>query len=406
MSIVDGGSPQRQALVARVKNILTKPAAEWLVIDAEPATVNGLYTGYACILAAIPAVAALIGSQVFGVGAFGVSYHPPLIAAIATTVVSYVLSLVMVYVLALIIDALAPSFDGSKDKLQALKVAVYASTAGWVAGVFSLVPALAVLGVLGGLYSLFLLYLGLPVLMKAPQAKALGYTAVAVIVAIVLSIAVGAVAAAVGGLGFLSGGSPFNTASHGTVGGTVKLPGGASVDLDKLQAASKQMEVSAKQMQAQASGQVVQGAVQPVGGDTLQALLPASIAGYARGDTSSSSGGAAGVSVSEAEGRYAKGDQRITLQVTDMGGAAGLASLASAFAVQSNKTTATGYEKMGKVDGRMTTEEWDSSSKNGKYGVMVGDRFMVEADGQGASMNELKSAVTAINFAALEGLAH
>ena len=405
MSIVENGSTQRQALIARVKAILTKPKAEWPAIDAEPATVKSLYTGYACILAAIPAVATLLGGQVFGHGAFGVTYRPPMIGSIVTAVVSYGLSLGMVYVLALIIDGLAPSFDGSKDRLKALKVAVYASTAGWVAGVFMLLPALAVLGILGGLYSLYLLYLGLPVLMKAPQAKALGYTAVTVIVAIVLSIAVSAVAAAVGGLAFLGGGSALKVGSAGTVSGTVNLPGVGSVDLGKLEAASKQMQASAEQVQAQAAGQIAEGAVRPVGADVLQALLPASVAGYTRGDTSSSSGGAAGLSVSEAEGRYSKGAQSFTLQVTDMGGAAGLAAMAGAFNVQSNRTTSTGYEKVSTVGGRMTTEEWDSASKDGEYAVMVGGRFMVSAEGQGASMGELKSAVSAVNFATLEGLA-
>lgn len=405
MSIVENGSTQRQALIARVKTILTTPKTEWPVIDVEPATAKGLYTGYACILAAIPAVATLIGGQVFGHGAFGVTYRPPMIGSIVTAVVSYGLSLVMVYVLALIIDGLAPSFDGVKDRLKALKVAVYASTAGWVAGVFMLLPALAVLGILGGLYSLYLLYLGLPVLMKAPQAKALGYTAVTVIVGIVLSIAVSAVAAAVGGLAFLGGGSALKVGSAGTVSGTVKLPGVGSVDLGKLEAASKQMQASAEQVQAQAAGQIAEGAVQPVGAEVLQALLPASVAGYTRGDISSSSGGAAGLSVSEAEGRYAKGAQSFTLQVTDMGGAAGLAAMAGAFNVQSNRTTSTGYEKVSTVGGRMTTEEWDSASKDGKYAVMVGGRFMVSAEGQGASMNELKSAVSAVDFAMLERIA-
>jgi hypothetical protein len=406
MSIVENGSPERQALVARIKNILTKPAAEWLLIDAEPATAKSLIAGYACILAAIPALATLIGGQVFGHGAFGVTYRPPLIGSIISALVSYGLSLLMVYVLALIIDALAPSFDGAKNKLQALKVAVYASTAGWVAGVFLVLPALAVLGIIGGLYSLYLLFLGLPILMKAPQAKALGYTAVTIIVAIVLSIAVSAVAAAVGGLAFLGGGSALRTAaSGGTVSGTVSVPGVGSVDLGKLQAASKQMQASAEQAQAQAAGQIAQGAVQPVGAEVLQALLPASVSGYTRGETSSSSAGAAGLSVSEAGGQYAKGAQQITLQVTDMGGAAGLAAMAGAFNVQSNRTTSTGYEKVGNVGGRMTTEEWDSASKDGKYAVMVASRFMVSAEGQGASMNELKSAVAAVNFATLEGLA-
>ncbi len=105
----------------------------------------------------------------------------------------YVLTLVGVYVLALIIDALAPTFNGQKNQIQALKVAAYSSTASWVAGVFALVPGLRILTILG-LYSLYLLYTGLPVLMKAPQDKAMGYTAVVIVAAIVLFMLVGIVA--------------------------------------------------------------------------------------------------------------------------------------------------------------------------------------------------------------------
>ena len=72
--------------------------------------------------------------------------------------------------LALIIDALAPTFNGTKNQIQALKVAAYCSTASWMAGIFALIPGLRFFGILG-LYSLYLLYLGLPVLMKSPQGK-------------------------------------------------------------------------------------------------------------------------------------------------------------------------------------------------------------------------------------------
>jgi hypothetical protein len=105
----------------------------------------------------------------------------------------FVLSLVAVYVIGLIIDALAPTFGGTRNPIQALKVAAYSSTASWLAGVFALLPGLRVLQILG-LYSLYLLYLGLPVLMKAPQDKAVGYTAVVVIAAIVVTMLVGMVA--------------------------------------------------------------------------------------------------------------------------------------------------------------------------------------------------------------------
>jgi len=181
------------ALVDRVKNILLTPREEWRVIDAEPTTPAELYKEYIIPLAAVGPVASAIGSLVFGYHAFGMSYRPPIGTVLSSTIVTYLLTLGGVYVLALIIDALAPHFGGTANQIQALKVAAYSSTASWVAGIFGLIPALSWLGILG-LYSLYLLYLGLPVLMKAPEDKAAGYTGVVVIAAIVLFLVVGLVA--------------------------------------------------------------------------------------------------------------------------------------------------------------------------------------------------------------------
>jgi hypothetical protein len=56
------------------------------------------------------------------------------------------------------------------------------------------------------------------------------------------------------------------------------------------------------------------------------------------------------------------------------------------------------------VDGRMTTEKWNKDSSTGTYSVIVGNRFMVSADG-GGTIDSLKSAVSQVNFGALEQLA-
>jgi hypothetical protein len=121
----------------------------------------------------------------------------PMVGGLLGAIVTWGLSLLSVFVLGLIIDALAPTFNGTRDKVQAMKVAVYSMTAAWVASIFNLFPALAWLGGLLGLYGFYLLYLGLPTVMKAPQDKALGYTAVVVVSAIVLWMVVGAIAAGV-----------------------------------------------------------------------------------------------------------------------------------------------------------------------------------------------------------------
>jgi len=183
-------------IIQRAKDILLKPKETWPVIAAEPATTQSIYIPYVLVLAAIGPLAGFIGGQVFGITILGVTYHPPLITALVSAIVSYCLSLATVFVLALVIDGLAPNFGGQKDQVQALKVAAYSATAGWVGGIFGILPALSIIGLLFALYGLYLLYLGLPVLMKAPQDKALGYTVVVVIVYIVLFLIVGAVVGA------------------------------------------------------------------------------------------------------------------------------------------------------------------------------------------------------------------
>lgn len=176
-------------VVDRAKNLIITPKTEWAVIDNEPHTVQGLYTGYVMILAAIGPLASFIGYSIVGFGA----YRIPIGAGVAYLVISYLLALGMVYVLALIIDALAPSFGGQKNFMQAFKVAAFAPTASWLAGIFGILPALSILAILG-LYSLYLLYLGLPRLMKTPDDKAVPYLVVVIIAAIVLGVVIAGVA--------------------------------------------------------------------------------------------------------------------------------------------------------------------------------------------------------------------
>ncbi|HRD47759.1 MAG TPA: Yip1 family protein [Caulobacter sp.] len=193
MSVVEGGTPS--GLVQRVQDILLRPKPTWDTIAGEAATVKGLYTGYICILAAIGPICQFVGKLLFG----GFGFAP---FTLVGAVVGYVLSLVGVYVTALIIDALAPSFGGEKNPIQAFKVAAYSSTAAWLAGVFDLVPMLAWLGIVG-LYSLYLLYLGLPKLMKAPEDKAVGYTIVIVIATVVIYGVIAMIMMSVMGLGMV-----------------------------------------------------------------------------------------------------------------------------------------------------------------------------------------------------------
>ncbi|WP_106638695.1 Yip1 family protein [Allosphingosinicella vermicomposti] len=178
---------QPASLTDRVKRIITQPKVEWELIAAEPATVKGIYTGYVMILAAIPVLAGLIGGQIFGYSTLGVTYRPTLADALQSAIISYAGALVGIFLIALVIDWLAPRFGGESNRIQALKVSAYSATATWLAGVFALIPSLGFLNILG-LYSLYLIYTGLPRLMKAPEDKAMSYVIVTILAVFVLAL--------------------------------------------------------------------------------------------------------------------------------------------------------------------------------------------------------------------------
>lgn len=175
-------------VVERAKSLLLTPGKEWDDIADEAITVPELYRNWIAIVAAIPVVATFIGISVVGVA----SYRVPLAMGLVHAVVSYALALGSVYALALVIDALAPSFGAHRNFGQAFKVAAFSPAAAWIAGVFGALPALSPLALLG-LYSLYLLYLGLPRVMNSAPERSLAYTATVMLAALVMYVAVIAV---------------------------------------------------------------------------------------------------------------------------------------------------------------------------------------------------------------------
>lgn len=185
-------------LFERAKNILITPKTEWEVIKIEQTSVSDLFTRYVLILALIPAVAGFIGQSLVGIslGPFG-SYKMPIGRGLLYLVLYYAMTVGAVYLLAFIVDALAPSFGAKKDMLASLKVVVYSYTAAWVAGIFQIIPVLGFLGIIGSLYGLFLLYLGLKIVKETPQDKLVGYFIVVIIVSIVVYFVIGMIVGAI-----------------------------------------------------------------------------------------------------------------------------------------------------------------------------------------------------------------
>lgn len=403
------------SLIERVQGILLKPKETWATIDGEAADAVGLYTGYLLILAAIPAVCGFIGMSLVGVGGLGYSFRVPVGAGLANMVVSYVLSLVGVFVLALVIDALAPTFGGTKNRLQALKVAVYASTAAMLGGVFSILPLLAVLGLVAALYSLYLLYLGLPVLMRSPAEKALPYTAVVVVVAIVLGIVIGA-------LGSLF--TPRGPALWGGAGGAPAIAidtpkGRVTLDTAQLEEAGKKMEEAARRMEqaqqsgdtgkmAEAAGQAVAAAVggagqqQALGIQVLKAALPEKLAGLERTSFEARDGAALGLSTSQANAEYGDGDKTVRVSVVDAGAFGQLAQLAGL--VQGERETNGTVEKTWQEGGRTLQQSYAKDGSQSEFRVVLKNGVVVTIEAGHMAIKDVQALMGQLNLSSLENL--
>ncbi len=408
-------------LIQRVQDILLKPKATWPVIAGEPSDVKAIYTSYLVYLAAIPAVATFIGMSVFGMSFFGTTIRVPFFSGLMNMVVGYVMSLVMVYVLALIANALAPTFKGEKDLPSAVKLVAYGATAGMVGGIFSLLPALSMLGLLAALYSIYLIYTGIPVLMKAPEDKAVGYTAVLVVCGVVAGLILGAVSAMFSGTGHSSmmgraGGEDANI--------SIKVPGTEiSINTSELEKAGKKMEEASKQMEAaQASGDqeaaskamgAMLGAVtggdaaaKPFAPEKLQSFVSETLAGMPRTSIEARTDTAMGLSFSSVEALYAKDNQSINIEVRDIGAVKMLAMAMAAWASSTvNRETTDEVERIYKKDGVAYKEEYRKDGSHASFSMLLANGVMVDATSQGTGMDTLRDALGSMDVAAIGSLA-
>ncbi|HEY6483156.1 MAG TPA: Yip1 family protein [Steroidobacteraceae bacterium] len=175
--------------IERARAILLSPRSQWLLIAAEPDSVAGLYRRYILVLAAIAPVCAFIRISLIGYAWHGFRvYRLGVGTGLTAAIIWYVLILLTVYVLAIVVDAVAPNFAASTDRVRALQLVGYSSTAAWVAGFAQLLPdsLRSLLALAGFCYGLYLFYLGLPLLMRVPPERVAGYVATYVIIAVVL----------------------------------------------------------------------------------------------------------------------------------------------------------------------------------------------------------------------------
>ena len=388
----------------------------------------GLYKNYIVIIAALAPIATFIGLVVFGISIpFVGTIRIGVGTALAQMILSYAVALGMTFVIALIIDSLAPSFGGVKSQVQALKTAAYAWTPVWIVGILNILPGL---GVVVGLltlaalvYTIYLLNLGLQNTMQSPSTRSAGYTAVVVIIGIVIGFVLSYVVGMTTGMSSMYRGAIPHTAGLGdthfepaanSLGGALAAMGARADEANKrMEEAKKSGDPNAQAQAAGAAAGAMIGAmmgggdqVEALAPETLKPFLPDTLSGLPRTSYEASRNAAIGIQVSNAEATYRnpQGGPQLKLEITDTGGAKGFMALAGFANMEEDKQTDQGYEKTFHENGHLVHEEWNKNG-SGEYTVILADRFVVVLHGSGLSdISALQSALAGVNLAGLEAL--
>jgi len=178
------------ALIDRAKAVMVNPRETWLTIKEEEAGVGDLYKQYLVYLAAIPAISLFIGQSIVG---YSVPFenritHIPIGLGLSFMIRRYLFYLLSIYIAGYVISFLSSRFDGLGDVTGSVKLCAYSVTPGWIASGLYIIPRLGELSVFGYLFGIYLFYVGAPIMLNIPQSRAASFTAVSVLVGLVLAL--------------------------------------------------------------------------------------------------------------------------------------------------------------------------------------------------------------------------
>jgi len=150
------------------------------------------------------------------------------------------------------------------------------------------------------------------------------------------------------------------------------------------------------------------GKVEPIDFRTLKEMLPETAAGLPRKSSEGEKAGTMGIKISTANADYSseEGDKSLEISITDMGYLSNTVALATAgwLMAEIDRETDNEYEKTTTFGGYKAFEKYNSQYNDGSLAVLVGERFIVQIDGNGVSMDEIKAAMEAIDLDNLEAM--
>ena len=396
------------SVIARTKNLLLQPRAEWRRIDEEPAGIGRTVARTLLPLAAIPAVCSAIGLCLVGIRGGGAAVTLPWAVGALQALALYLLAVVGLAVVAVITTLVAPTFGGRAERVRGFKLAVHGATAALVGGVFLLVPPLAPLALLAALYSAYLVFTGLPVIMRCAPKRCVPYTAVVVLA--------GAVVGLLGSSAmthFLSVGLGGAEIALHTPGGMLRLDAAGLVTASQQMADAAQKMATASEKQEAAAAQQQKTGTPPVtGGDpdkgvvpaaSLKAALPDTLGPFARKSIEMQGGRVGDRESSNAKADYASGEQRLRVELTDLGHMRRLMADAGAV-VQGERENAVESERTWQENGRILHENFRKDGSFAQVTTTLRNGVVAELTGQRMSLDEVKAASSQLDLNLLENL--
>lgn len=185
--------------------LLTHPDKEWESIRAESESVSKLYFGHILILALIPAAAAFYGTTQVGwqIGS-GQVVKLTTASALQLCALAYLAMLVGVYILGKFIDFFAATYDVQDTTPRGVTLAAYTATPIFLLGVIAAYPNIWVnmaVGLIAISYAVYLLYEGLPILMKIPEDRGFMFASSVLTVGLVMLVALLAISVVIWSVG-------------------------------------------------------------------------------------------------------------------------------------------------------------------------------------------------------------
>lgn len=178
--------PQKIANI--VKSLLSDPKSGWENVKNEFSSVKSIYLNLILPILALVAICNFIKLTIIGVSIPLVGIvRVPVETGLNSALGLIIMQSVMMYVAAMILTKLAPSFQGATDELRALRLVAFTGAVGSISAILILVPFIGLLlNLIVGIYSIYIFFCGITPMTNVPKEKRIPYALVVILCNIII----------------------------------------------------------------------------------------------------------------------------------------------------------------------------------------------------------------------------